>query len=410
MRKLVLGTVFVAMTVGIPGLAFYAGHRLTYLRLRKQPWQVPPLVAQQVQRWQQNQTLAGAYALAGVPIDGVEACYYEAPDLSRVLWCGPDMPTPFVGYAPQPGQYPGGSITADQFRWDRKLHRPKPDGVCRIFLVGGSTAYGAGASCNARTIAGYLERYLAQAQAEPLPPMHPHGGSQASPPSARFDLRRFREVEVITLACSGWTSTHERIAIENRLWELEPDFVISLSGHNDAFFGSFGKNILWCRGFQDDHFCLLLHSLLHCNFDAGFPAEDPGREPGIAAETMARRLRHNVRLACTALEPTGASYVWALQPILAASRKPLTPRERRMAARADQARLLPIYDAFRSSLHTLSLDNFVFLDLTDVFDALDGHTDVFLDGCHFGDRGNDWIARALAQRLFGVSCPAGSPR
>ncbi len=420
MRKLFSVALILLVTLGIPALAAYVGHRLTYQHLRKRPWQVNSLVAEQVRRWQCNESLAGAFKLAGVPLDGVERCYYEVPDFNRVSWCCRDMPTPFVGYAPQPGDGVCGHINRLQFRCDHELARPKPAGVCRVFVVGGSTAFGAGASSTQRTVAGYLQQHFRHRLPEVrrLPP-GPATARDAGDPHRlqRFleTFRRCHSVEVITAAASGWTSTHERILIENRIVELEPDLVISLSGHNDAFFSSFDKNILWSRGFQDDYYFLLVNSLLSCNFGQTFPPDDPGKEPGIRADDVARRLLHNVRLAQAALEPTGACYVWALQPILAAARKPLTPREQAMAQRARQDRLLPVYARIRETLSSSQSVGFAYLDLTDVFDHLDGQTDVFVDGCHFGDRGHDLIARALADRILAElslsaqTLPRGTP-
>jgi lysophospholipase L1-like esterase len=405
MRKVLIVAMLLGTTLGLPALAAYVGHRITYQNMRKRPWQVNALVAEQVRRWQRNETLAGAFALAGVPLDGVERCYYDPPDLTRVGWCCRDMPTPFVGYAPQPGDGVCGHINSLQFRCDHELARPKPAGVCRVFVVGGSTAFGAGASSTKRTVAGYLEQHLRNRweDVRRLAPRQPATSDAVEHNRLRRFLetiRRCHTVEVITAAASGWTSTHERILIENRLAELEPDLVISLSGHNDAFFGSFDKNILWTRAFQDDYYFLLANSLLSCNFDLPFPPDDPGKEPRVDAEVMARRLLHNVRLAQAALEPTGACYVWALQPIIAATRKPLTPREQAMAKRARQDRLLSVYAQMRETLATFESAGFAYLDLTDAFDHLDEQTDVFVDGCHFGDRGHDLIARALADRIL----------
>ena len=315
------------------------------------------------------------------------------------------MPTPFVGYAPQPGPLASGHINSLQFRCDHELARPKPKGTYRIFLVGGSTAYSAGASSNATTIGGRLSvignrlsgREAADDQLPTAESQQPIADSRLPTADCRQPI-----AEVITAAASGWTSTHERILIENRIAELEPDLVIVLSGHNDAFFGSFDKNILWSRGYQDDHYYLLLNSLMQCNFDDPFPADEPGKSAPASPQLIADRLAHNLTLAHTALRPTGAKFVFALQPILIASKKPRTPREQMMAKRADQSGLLPRYNAIRQKLSQLDLPNFHFIDLTDIFDELDSDTDVFLDGCHFGDRGNDLIARALVRKL-GVS-------
>jgi lysophospholipase L1-like esterase len=352
--------------------------------MRKQPWQVNSMMVERVAKWRQNETMAGAYAIAKLPLDGVEKCYFTPPDFERVSWTSRDMPTPFVGYAPQPGPIASGHINSLQFRYDHELPARKPKGTFRVFLVGGSTAYSAGASANARTIGGYLEQYLQSTTA-----------AGRTTPGKNQQTR----VEVITAAASGWTSTNERIVIENRIAELQPDLVIALSGHNDAFFSSFDKNILWSRGYQDDHYFFLLNSLMACNFDDPFPDVEPGREGAVTPAKVAQRIRHNVTLAHAALRPTGARYVFALQPIIGTSKKARTPREERMAQRADQSALLPRMDAIRSELSKLDLPGYHFIDLTDIFDAVGSDAEIFLDGCHFGDRGNDMIARALASRL-----------
>ena len=50
-------------------------------------------------------------------------------------------------------------------------------------------------------------------------------------------------------------------------------------------------------------------------------------------------------------------------------------------------------------------DNVAYTNLRGIFDALPADQDVFLDSYHFGDRGNDLIARAIAQALL---APTGS--
>src|SRR5439155_25838703 len=174
-------------------------------------------------------------------------------DFGRVTWIGQDMPSPFVGYAPAPGPLTGGHINSLQFRYRRELQTPKPPQTCRIFLVGGSTAYGSGASSNETTVGGYLEHYL---------------NEQAEQFGCRF--------EVITADCYGWASTNERILIENRLVELEPDVVVMLSGHNDIFWSLRGCNTQYFRGVQDSYYTFLVSALLIRNFSEELPLKLPG--------------------------------------------------------------------------------------------------------------------------------------
>jgi hypothetical protein len=68
--------------------------------------------------------------------------------------------TPFVGYAPAPGQQHNAHINSFQFRDQREPAMPKPSGVTRIFLTGASVAFGAGAPDDQRTIGGYLQSLL----------------------------------------------------------------------------------------------------------------------------------------------------------------------------------------------------------------------------------------------------------
>jgi lysophospholipase L1-like esterase len=376
MRKWIFLSIVLGIVLGLPALGAWAGHRWTQSKMRKKPWRVPDLVAKQVKDWQRTETLAGTFAVHDLPLEGVENFYYSrALDFNRITWIGPDMPTPFVGYAPAPGPLISGHINSLQFRYARELDLPKPRDVIRVFLVGGSVAYSAGATANDTTIGGYLEKYLNERW--------------------RSSGRRF---EVITAAASGWASTHERILVENRLVELEPDLVVAVSGHNDAHWGCMQRNVLWFRSYQDEYYFRLANSLLSCNFNREFPGSDPGVQP-VSLEQSVQRLARNVRLTQAALATVGADYCFALQPILACSHKGRTEREKKMMKRVAEGSFQNHYSAYRQALADLRLPGYRFVDLTALFDAIDQHTDIFIDGCHFGDRGHDAIALALRDAL-----------
>jgi hypothetical protein len=353
---------------------------------REGDWQAPGSLRQHVQRMRQAETMAGAFALDGVPLEGVEKCYYDgAVDFTQVVWTGRDMPTPLLGFAPQPGPLPGGHINRQQFRYRRDLVTPKPPGTCRIFLIGGSTAFGSGASTNETTVGGYLERYL---------------NGEAKEYGCRF--------EVVTAAACGWASSHERILVENRLIEMEPDVVLALSGHNDVFWGMLRCNINCYRAIQDVYYLRLSNALLQSNFKDSFPEDLPEWHEPVSAAQTAARLRRNVELTQAALERVGADYCFALQPVLSCSRKVRTPREEFMAGRPggfravqQQAEIAARCGECRTALSALKLPHFSFWDLTGVFDG-EGGSDVFIDRCHFGDHGHDLIARRLRDLLAPV--------
>jgi lysophospholipase L1-like esterase len=270
-----------------------------------------------------------------------------------------------------------------QFRYDREIGVPKPPDLVRVFLIGGSTAFGSGASGNGTTVGGYLERHLNDALA-------PDG----------------RRCEVVTAANCAWSSTHERIVVENRLVELEPDLVIALSGHNDAFWASRGRNVLRTRIFQDDYFFALVNAALASNGGEPFPTADPGAEETVDPALAGARLARNAGLAHHALASVGAQYLFALQPVLKLTRKALTPREGAIAALegAHQwyARMPGYYDEFRRVLSTLERPGLHVADATGAFDEAGADVDLFVDSCHFGDRGYDALARWLLERVVPI--------
>ena len=375
--------------LGLAALAGFAGHRITYLRMLQKARRANELVASLIAQSRRNETVAGAYALsfsserAASALEGAEDCYYGPPDFERVTWAGKDMPTPFVGCAPIPGQFAGGFINSMQFRYAREIDVPKPRNVSRIFVTGGSTAYGSGATSNDTTIGGYLEKYLNEAL-----------------------LGRDARCEVVTAAACAWSSTHERILIENRLIELEPDMVISFSGHNDVFWGVAGRNVSWFRGFQDDYFFALANAALASNLAEEFPSQDPGAGTPVSSDVAARRLARNVAFSHHALATVGADYVFALQPVLEVSQKVRTPHEQQVAAAASGeawfVQMESFYQDFRRSLQALEKPGFHFVDTTTIFDGCDDKIDLFVDTCHFGDRANDLIAQCLRGHVLTI--------
>jgi lysophospholipase L1-like esterase len=268
-----------------------------------------------------------------------------------------------------------------------ELELPRPAGVYRIVLTGGSTAYGVGAPSDERTVGGYLESIL-------------DGARDASAP----------RVEVFTAASAGWASTHERIFIENQIADWQPNLVLALSGTNDIHFGAQGLDVLWFRSYSDELYWKLVDSAYRGSGRASLP--DPTRVPDkrVAPELVAQRFVANARLAAAALRAVGARYVVALQPSLPLSSKALTPREERV--RAELPAGAPAYfpaahAAMLGALEREADAEFALLDLSDLFAARPAAEEIFLDNDHFGDRGNLAIAERLARELAArIASPA----
>lgn len=331
-------------------------------------------------RWvEQGETLAGV--LAVTPLKDEQRNHYaraytsSALDIGSISWSVPNQPTPFVGTAPSPGQHQNAHINSWQMRNSEELQMPKPEGVYRIFLTGGSTAYGSGAPSQEQTIGSLLNDLL---------------NKNLSKPGLRY--------EVFTFANPAWASTQERIAIENYLSELQPDLVISLSGNNDVFWADAGRNVLWFSAFSDDYFKTLANTGLKT---AGrkelqdLPQARPLPQP-VPVQTVAYRLEKNVRLGAHALQ--GVDWVFFLQPTLSVSKKSLSSREKDFLSNSKEY-YVHCYQAIAASLSGVSLKNFKFIDLSGVFDRYGAEDDMFLDQFHFGDKGNAVIAQSILASL-----------
>ena len=373
--KTILHTIILSLVLIIPAaLGFWAGHYAT-----AQPFN------QMIDYVEQSETLAGALkssALSPVQREGYWQAYTNSQAVEQasdtISWAVKNVPTPFVGSAPWPGQQYNATINTWQMRSKQELVRPKLDRTFRIFLTGGSTAYGAGAPTQDSTIGGYLER-LMNVQLTPI-----------------TDLR----YEVFTFANPSWASTHERIAIENYLSELEPDLVVSLSGNNDVFWGAAGRNILWFYTLTEEYFNLLISTALELSGRQALPALSmtvSGNEGKVLSEIVAQRLQKNIRLGAYALSLTDTPWVFFLQPTLAVSAKPLTQREQAFVNDADYYKAC--YRAIERRLNEVERVNFSYLSLAGIFDTYTEEEEIFLDSFHFGDKGNSIIANAIFDKL-----------
>ena len=293
------------------------------------------------------------------------------PKLDEITWSIPNMPTPFVGTAPMPGLHGNTHINSMQFRAVKEVAMPKPVDTFRIFITGGSAAYGSGAPSDDRTIAGYLNQIL----------------SERLLPSGRL------EYEVFTMANPAWASTHERIIIENRLSELEPDMIISFSGCNDVHWGKMGRNVLWFRPYFDEFFLRLIKRAYRITGGPEMPEITEIEDAAIPPSVVTRRLLKNVRLSSFILSEGGSEYLFMLQPTLNVTGKHLTDREKEFLIDPEYFR--ECYAQIDKALQAFHWKNFQYVNLSDVFNDMNDNEDIFLDSYHFGDKGNEIIAENI---------------
>jgi lysophospholipase L1-like esterase len=357
-----------AVSVVMLGIGFFFGYEFA-----RKPF------AQSVEFWARGESLGHLRTKTEEAKRLMAQAYYNPQkafeELDDYPWAPPQVMTPFVGHAPRPGTMFRATVNNMQFRTQKELAMPKPEGILRIFLIGGSTAFGVGAPSQETTIAGYLEKYLK-------------------------DAAENREIEVATFADTGWTTTHERIAVVNRLLDLEPDMAISFSGCNDVHWGAEGRNSLWIRTLTDEYF----RDMLNRTFE--FAGEEPMSDvievtpTYVEPELVAERALRNADIITHCLSNKGAKYLFVLQPVMPVTRKGLSDGEyNRIHKHADYFRAC--YPVLAQELkNAAEKSDMHFLDLTGLFDELGAETRIFLDNYHFGDRGNDMIAKAIARSVL----------
>ncbi|MEC4894147.1 MAG: SGNH/GDSL hydrolase family protein [Oscillatoria sp. PMC 1051.18] len=137
------------------------------------------------------------------------------------------------------------SINEQGFRDEEPVPLEKPQGEMRIFLLGGSTAFGQWNKSNQATIAHKLEQRLnervAQQRRSPekyrpdaLPFYRPERvKALAKPPKIREGKYR-----VINAAVPGYTSGNELAQLALQILPYQPDLIIVLNGYGDLMLPS----------------------------------------------------------------------------------------------------------------------------------------------------------------------------
>jgi lysophospholipase L1-like esterase len=307
-------------------------------------------------------------------------------EMDEYLWAVPAIPTPFVGEAPAPGRYGAAIINSQQFRHPVDLVVPKPRDLCRIFFTGSSTAFCSGAPDDETTITGYLQKML----------------------NDNHTSATGRSCEVVNASHAGWASSYERLWIEMRLSEMQPDVVIQFSGNNDAHWGARHFPVDWMRSYHEQLYYLIAAAWYRL-FGKAELVDIAPREAGLVPpERVARTLLKNVRQLMCMLPEQQVHYIFILQPTLSETRKPLSDREARLRSgdetidyfnrcyREMRKLLEPLLSRFEA---TAGNRLFSYLDYSDVFDGCSQAQEVFMDSYHFGDRGNELIAARLYQDL-----------
>jgi len=253
----------------------------------------------------------------------------------------------------------------------------------RVFVVGGSAAYGIGASTPENRWFILLERHLREDLGEP--------------------------VHVIPAAMIGHVSTQERIALELMVLPRRPDLVLILDGYNDAALPvTFGvrPGDPYDMGLLYANFYSALYGLRHWLAERSHLArvlvqgsvaravvaneerllaspEQLANYHASAASVYLDNTRHMLRRCAQ----EGIPCLSFLQPV-----RSLTRRSAGAGGTAD-AFAVPVYDRILEAPRD-SLSESTLVDLTEVFTTPDWER-FYVDEVHFNDAGHEAIASAI---------------
>lgn len=310
---------------------------------------------------------------------------------------------PFLGWIGEPNTSLS-TIKTNELGFRDKPLLPRQDNEYRILILGGSTAWGLGASSNEKTVAGVLESQL----------------------NSRSGNHTYR---VMNGAYPGWQSRQELTALMEYYDEFDPDLVIAITGWNDVYVLTSGEDPdlqmrkesgMLAKAVTESlqpmsttyalrklagslgiwrlvvHFREKMHLASPPSVKVSYNADNARRIiPGMVDRylTMANFAKRH-----------GAKLIIAVQPDIYTTEKSLTQEEVSVRDRYTNkfVNIEEAYPNYRADfLHELRTqiadDEAEVMDLRGVFDSVSDP--VFLDHCHFNDSGYKQIASLLHNRI-----------
>ena len=309
---------------------------------------------------------------------------------------------PFLSFYPEP-YYRGAGYYSNNwgFRHDENFPANKPEGEIRVFITGGSTAWGAGVA-QEDLYSAFIQKKFKQ--------KYPN-----------------QKIRIVASGVGGYTSTQERILIVNRISNLSPDVIVMFSGWNDAYAGYSGSDQLhehfWSEKILDDNVIkqtknepspsadtknnlaiLQLSQKIKNAWEIrmkNIEIDKAVRERMIEPMNTIGTVLKNIHIISDLCKRLNIPFIYYLQPSLYSTSKILTPREEssnkalghKWVSEYNQV----MYELYRKILPNDAMaENYQFIEGDE---AIKSETKgLFIDHVHFGDRGN----RLIAQHLFPI--------
>ena len=270
-----------------------------------------------------------------------------------------------------------------------EISKEKPENTYRIFVLGGSTTFGAGSTSDGTTIPGYLQKEF---------------------DNVNLDFK----VEVINAGQMGLTSWGETQIVKNSLVHYDPDLIIVYDGFNDLvqpyslirdgttansafdeFWDqlrvtiSYYKTIIAAYKFQDSLNNLATGFIIHKDFDQ--------KEIPEKVSIWANRMKE----ICEIGEKNNYKTIVILQPFLEPDKKPLTEYEQNRFEM--MKKMEPVSTAYQLYIDDLDEVRKYCTEAINISNVFYGISEpLFTDIAHLGDRGNQIVAKKIFEITFPV--------
>lgn len=261
--------------------------------------------------------------------------------------------------------------------------REKPETIFRIFLVGGSTTFGASATSDDSTITSFLQKKF-------------------------DDVKLTKKIQVVNAGISSATSFEETYYIKDILVQLNPDLIVIYDGFNDASYRVLSDPVISedakvkeLEGFKFKKIPFYRTPwVIHDIFFTKIPHADSSKSVDADSTKKVISLwKSRVEEICNLGKENGFATLIAVQPILIIGAKNLTDYESKYAAKTDSDFATKItLEGITDSLRDLN-SSCVTVDLSGAFDGIT--EPIYTDIVHVNDNGN----RIIAEKLYDVTLP-----
>jgi lysophospholipase L1-like esterase len=307
---------------------------------------------------------------------------------------------PVLGLLPKPYDTgPVYKINGQSFRYDEDIPEKPGENEIRVFITGGSTAWGAGVSMD-QLYSSVAEKYIGE-------------------------LLPDKKVRFISAGIGGSVSTQERYWLESHILNFHPNYVMMFSGWNDSYAAYSGDRKfsdvlarkynytypwkkrpdigkLYPEISPDDYAFKSLYfiDLFFRNAEVYEIVKSHILDEGIPVETV---LKNNEAIS-KLLKSLGIEFVYVLQPTPFLTRKNLSVCEKDVLKFfASGYQLFPdynasIYEILRERLPLHAAENhYLYVDADDIIAGTDDG--IFFDYVHMGERGNRLVGEEMARLI-----------